>query len=128
MKKCIVLLVLLALVMITVSTQAKKDEVPLGSKGNGILCTDHFPVGPAKSTATLAEMAEALAFPPYPYEDTFTLHSYPSSNYKLYLDFDGHKGYRAWDPAGDGADFSEAERLLIQKIWFLTSNCPPLST
>jgi hypothetical protein len=126
MKKFILLLLLLAMVMLATSLQAQdEEELPLGSRGKGILMTDHFPTRSAGAAATMArqgkEKAGALAYPPYPYEDTFLLHSYPTSNYKLYIDFDGWKGYKAWDPAGDGAAFSDAEKLLIQKIWYLTS-------
>ena len=126
MKKFIVFLLLLALVVSPVATQAKKDKSPpLGSRGEGILCTDDFSARPARAAAALEKLTAELSYPPYPYEDTFLLHSYPSSNYKLYIDFDGYIDgeyvYTAWDPDGDGASFSEAERLLIQKIWYLTS-------
>jgi hypothetical protein len=126
MKKFILLLLLLAMVMSAAPVFALDDEeLPLGSRGKGVLMTDHFSGRPAGAAATMAregkEKAEASDFPPYPYGDTFLLHSYPSSNYKLYIDFDGHRGYKAWDPAGDGTAFSESELLLIQKIWFLTS-------
>jgi hypothetical protein len=129
MKKFSLILMLLALVMLATSLQAQEDEeLPLGSRGKGILFTDHFPDRSAQSAGAAATMARqgkekagAMAFPPYPYGDTFLLHSYPTSNYKLYIDFNGHRGYKAWDPAGDGTAFSEPELLLIQKIWYLTS-------
>ncbi len=110
-------------------TNAYGEEKPtLGSRGEGILRTDHFPARPERAASAAAmkdQQPAALEYPPYPYEDTFLLHSYPSSSYKLYIDFDGYIDgeyvYTVWDPNGDGATFSEAERLLIQKIWYCTS-------
>jgi beta-lactam-binding protein with PASTA domain len=133
MKKIILLLLLLALLMPATVTQAgndkdkgdKKDEIlPLGSRGNGVLCTDHF-VRPERAASAVALELEQMSFPPYPYEDTFTLHSNPGNSHMLYLDVDGHteygETYEVWDPDGDGASFSDNEKLLIQKMWFLIS-------
>ena len=122
MKKLILVLVLLALVVSPAAIHAKKDQAPLGSRGNGVLCTDDFSARPARSDAALEKLAEELSYPPYPYEDTFKLHSCPSSDQKLYIDLDGHKGgYKAYDTDGDPSTFSNAERLEIQKIWYCTS-------
>ena len=63
---------------------------------------------------------------------TFNLHSLPNANHTIYLDFDGHvttgttwnsqSGINsidspAYDPSGNGAAFSDAELLRIQRIW-----------
>ncbi|MAI72857.1 MAG: hypothetical protein CMM01_18390, partial [Rhodopirellula sp.] len=64
--------------------------------------------------------------------DTFLLHSLPNANHTIYLDFDGHttEGTTwnsqsgrssivspAYDPAGNGASFTDAELAQIQGIW-----------
>ena len=65
-------------------------------------------------------------------EDTFRLHSLPTADHTIYLDFDGHvtegttwnasSGISsivspAYDPAGNGASFTDAELTRIQGIW-----------
>ncbi len=125
-EKTIVLPVVFTLIMFlcllgAVAEVYGKEKPTLGSRGEGILCTDQFPARPARTAAMKAIQAKALEYPPYPYEDTFLLHSYPSSSYKLYIDFDGHDIYTAWDIDDDPSTFSDAERLLIQKMWYLTS-------
>lgn len=71
--------------------------------------------------------------PAFPLNQTFFLHSNPGANYTIYLDFDGetttgtqwNTSYNggnaivspAYDPAGDGAAFSNSELLQIQRIW-----------
>jgi hypothetical protein len=68
-----------------------------------------------------------------PLADTFLLHSKPNSNRKIFLDFDGHalsgNGWTAsynggtnidapaWDTDGNPANFGDAERTAIQRIW-----------
>ncbi|RYB92656.1 hypothetical protein EUA06_06875 [Nocardioides glacieisoli] len=67
-----------------------------------------------------------------PLDQTFLLHSKPGSTKTIYLDFNGgtasgtgwHASYPttpttqpAWDPAGNGAAFSDAELTSIQTIW-----------
>jgi subtilisin-like proprotein convertase family protein len=61
--------------------------------------------------------------------ETFQLHSNPSANHTIYLDFDGHTTGNvqgsswdnltspAWDLSGNGASFTDAERQTIQKVW-----------
>jgi len=121
MKKLFLPVFMLALIVSSPWTQAKKnEELPSGSRCSGGLCTDQFRPRPAKAMS-LEEQAKALANPPFPYEDTFLLHSYPSSNQKLFIDFDGHRRYSAWDTDGDIDTFSDAERLVIQLIWYSVS-------
>jgi hypothetical protein len=65
-------------------------------------------------------------------EDTFLLHSLPTANHTIYLDFDGHvtegttwnsqSGISsivspAYDPEGNGAGFTDSELNRIQGIW-----------
>jgi hypothetical protein len=128
-RTCIMLLCLLGAVLPAYG----KERPPLGSRGRGILCTDFFPARPERTAAKQLKQAEAKdwEYPPFPLEDTFTLHSNPGASHRLYIDFDGYVDdywepptifvYTAWDPNGDGASFSEAELLWIQKIWYLTS-------
>lgn len=69
---------------------------------------------------------------PYPYAQTFQLHSKPGSAHTIYLDFDGAHvagtawndnglpagDYVGWDPSGDGfTTFSTAEQDAIQSVW-----------
>jgi Ca2+-binding RTX toxin-like protein len=76
---------------------------------------------------------EAPSTAPYPYEDTFALHSKPGSKRTIYLDFDGHTvSGTAWQAAyslaepttvmpfdsdGNPAGFSDMEKDKIQSIW-----------
>ncbi len=65
-------------------------------------------------------------------EDTFFLHSKPDATKTIYLDFDGftatgtpwNSSYNRdpivsppYDPAGDGAEFSNAELVVMQQLW-----------
>ena len=67
-----------------------------------------------------------------PLDQTFLLHSKPGTAKTIYLDFDGgaasatgwHTSYPttpttqpAWDPAGNGAAFTDSELTSIQTIW-----------
>ncbi|CAH0537569.1 PKD domain-containing protein [Vibrio marisflavi] len=68
---------------------------------------------------------------PYPYDQTFLLHSKPNSTKVIYLDFDGYlTSGRAWnqdygepidaqpfDTDGNSASFSTSEQDAIQQIW-----------
>ena len=69
---------------------------------------------------------------PYPYGQTFQLHSKPGSAHTIFLDFDGAHvagtawnasglpvgDYVGWDPSGDGfTTFSTAEQDAIQSVW-----------
>jgi len=129
------LIMFLCLLGVVANAYAKDERATMRSHGRGILCTDQFGDRPARTAVQQLEQAAAMAYPPLPLEDTFTLHSYPSSVYKLYIDFNGDTSTildddnvtiiplvcEAWDPDGDGDSFSDAEKLLIQKIWYLVS-------
>ena len=70
----------------------------------------------------------------FPLSQTFLLHSKPSANRVIYLDFDGHTlsgdawtdNYNGgndivappWDTDGNPSSFSTAEQTAIQQIWF----------
>jgi len=70
---------------------------------------------------------------PYPYADTFTLHSRPTSTKVIYLDFDGYTvtgtgwntSYTAgsaftaepFDADGTSSSFSDSEKDIIQSVW-----------
>ncbi len=69
-------------------------------------------------------------------ENTFLLHSRPTASKTIYLDFDGFSARGtpwnssrgrdpivspAWDPAGNGAAFTNGELLQIQTIWQLVT-------
>jgi hypothetical protein len=77
---------------------------------------------------------EAIA--PFPVDQTFLLHSKPGSNRTIYIDVDGHNvsgtywntgggqglnvpdgDYPAWDPANNGAAFTDPEKEEVQSVW-----------
>jgi hypothetical protein len=73
---------------------------------------------------------------PYPLDQTFALHSKPDSQYTIFIDVDGATvddtewhdqfpatpaDHPAWDPAGDGEDFSAGELELVQAVWALVA-------
>ncbi|WP_435745540.1 fibronectin type III domain-containing protein, partial [Nocardioides sp. SYSU DS0663] len=89
---------------------------------------DHTEAGHTETGSAAATTAQA------PLAETFALHSKPGSQRTIYLDFDGADvsdtewnrdpdypltaGWHAgWDPAGDGATFSSAERAEVQSVW-----------
>jgi PKD repeat protein len=80
------------------------------------------------------EAAQALDAPqaaPFPYSETFNLHSRPGASRKIYLDFNGHtigatNAWRQYLPSGVAApydldgnpnSFSAAEQDVIQSVW-----------
>jgi Bacterial Ig-like domain/Bacterial pre-peptidase C-terminal domain len=84
-------------------------------------------------TAAAAAAAVPLAQGPFPYADTFLLHSKPGSLRTIYLDFNGHTIFdSAWNAYfgggapivmepfsldANGASFSSAEQDAIQVAW-----------
>lgn len=92
----------------------------------------HF-VEPAPAQAPRAEV---VAAPVAPLADTFSLHSNPGADLTIYLDVDGHNvsgtswnvndgvtaGFHpGWDPAGNGAAFSDPELLKVQQAWAIVA-------
>ena len=93
-------------------------------------------VEPAPDASDLST-PQPEAVPPFPLSQTFLLHSKAGSNRTIYLDFNGHTvsdtswnaptsqggsnlpngAHPAWDPAADGAAFSDSERELVQDVW-----------
>lgn len=93
-------------------------------------------VDPAHPDRTGAAPALAEVSPVAPLSETFTLHSNPGSTRKLLLDVDGATvsgsvwntmdglpdgTHPAWDPAGDGAGFSDDERAMVQEVWAMVA-------
>jgi len=82
---------------------------------------------PAGMPAAGTSSAPAVAPGPFPYAQTFTLHSRPNSTKKIYLKFDGYTttASSAWgafvgtafDTDGNPASFSTVEQDMIQGIW-----------
>ncbi len=84
-------------------------------------------------TAPPPESADPEPAAPFPYEDTFELHSRPTATKVIYLDFTGHTvngtawntsytGGSSFDAApfsidGDPTTYSDAERDVIQSVW-----------
>ncbi len=71
----------------------------------------------------------AVAGGTYDLAQTFRLHSNPTANHTIFLDFDGHTTgdvtgtswdnltSPAWDPGNNGPAFSDAERVTMQRVW-----------
>ncbi|HEY0657733.1 MAG TPA: PKD domain-containing protein, partial [Pyrinomonadaceae bacterium] len=86
---------------------------------------------PDEAEIAAAQAASAPQAAPYPYSETFALHSRPNSHRKIYLDFNGHtlsstnlwKSYLSsgvaapYDLDGAPGSFSTAEQDVIQSIW-----------
>lgn len=90
---------------------------------------------PAPATATPAAGASTPAATA-PLSQTFSLHSNPGANLTILLDFDGATvsgtqwntesgvttgAQPAWDPAGNGATFTDSERLRVQQVWAMVA-------
>jgi hypothetical protein len=93
-------------------------------------------VAPGEQPAAAPGQADlpVAAAPPYPYANTFQLHSKPGSNRVIYLDFDGEPipansawavnfnggiGWSApgYDTDGQPSTFSNAERDVVQEVF-----------
>ncbi|GAA1915911.1 hypothetical protein GCM10009815_08810 [Nocardioides marmoribigeumensis] len=91
---------------------------------------------PARDTAQASTdttgPSAAADVAPYPYDQTFALHSKPGSSRTIYLDFDGQLvtgtawneggvdgtvAQPAFDTDGDPAVFSRHERAVVQEVW-----------
>jgi hypothetical protein len=76
---------------------------------------------------TTVQNVPAVAEGPFPYLDTFRLHSNPGATKVIFLDFDGHTTVAAsnwgafvgtpFDRDGNPATFSNGEQDMIQEIW-----------
>ncbi|MFT5533182.1 MAG: hypothetical protein ACI8WM_000707 [Burkholderiaceae bacterium] len=69
------------------------------------------------TAAVTASVATSGGASPFPFEQTFKLHTKPDSTRVLYLNFTGQGSYPAFDTDKAPATFSNAERLLIQKVY-----------
>jgi hypothetical protein len=71
----------------------------------------------AVAAATLsASVATAGGVSPFPFDQTFKLHTKPDSTRVLYLNFTGQGTNPAFDLDKSPATFNNAERLVIQKV------------
>jgi len=126
----------LALTAQAVGNGNLKDQVPVpkkgkmgpkegivGPRGNSGLIIDNRPQQEKEKRDGLppGTVISPDGFPEIPLEDTFLLHSYPSSNQKLYLDFTGYKKEKPWSLDGDKFTFNDEERKRIQEIWYAVS-------
>ena len=68
------------------------------------------------ATSAMASVASAAGANPFPFDQTFRLHSKPDSTRVLYLNFIGQGSYPAFDTDKLPGTFSNAERLIIQKV------------
>ena len=87
---------------------------------------------PADATAAQSGTATTTATTTAPLGDTWRLHSLPGAQRTIYLDFDGgtvestwvnaqaglpSTSEPAWDPAHNGASFSDAELASVREVW-----------
>ncbi len=73
--------------------------------------------GSSMQAATVTTASATTLASPFPLEQTFKLHTKPGSSRVLYLNFVGQGTNPAFDLDKLPATFSNAERLMIQKIW-----------
>lgn len=95
------------------------NTMHVDSKGRVVYVDDQLVTsGDTMATATMsASVATAGTATPFPYDQTFTLHSKPDSTRTLYLNFTGQGTNPAFDMDKSPATFNNAERLVIQKVW-----------
>ena len=92
-------------------------------------CGKQFYVEPTEA-GPQAVVGDAAAAAPYPYDQTFSLHSRPGSQRTIYLDFGGATisntawnstiptfSAPAYDTDGAPGTFSNAERSVVQSVW-----------
>jgi PKD repeat protein len=72
--------------------------------------------GTMATAAITASVATAGGASPFPFDQTFKLHTKPDSTRVLYLNFTGQGTNPAFDTDKSPATFSNSERLLIQKV------------
>ncbi|MBD8870629.1 fibronectin type III domain-containing protein [Nocardioides donggukensis] len=115
----------------------ERDPAARLDRGGRLFYRDTAKAGAAGGAESGGPTTSARAVPaaPFPYAETFTLHSRPGSNRTIYLDFDGHSVVdTAWnDQAGvqarnypglsldASATFSDAERDIVQDVWLRVS-------
>ncbi len=105
----------------------ENDSTTWLSTDGRLYYVDSAPAGVAERTAQVERG-------PYPYDQTFTLHSKPGSLRTIFLDFDGatvsgtqwnapangglaNGSHPAWDPADNGPTFTDTEKDAIQSVW-----------
>ncbi|MBM4048247.1 MAG: hypothetical protein FJ279_24350, partial [Planctomycetes bacterium] len=107
----------------------------LGAAGRPVTEDPSLPIGAAgPSGPAAAPVVSGPHVAPFPYAQTFTLHSLPGASKIIYLDFNGHTtpGNTAWgktynggqpiitapfDMDGNPDAFSEEEQRVIQRVW-----------
>lgn len=107
----------------------REDETAWVDPQGAVFYIDPAPERPSRATPPVASPSAPLA-------ETFSLHSKPGASLTILLDFDGATvsgtawneangvlpgAHPAWDPAGDGAAFSAAERLAVQQVWAIVA-------
>ena len=73
--------------------------------------------GSTMQAAVTSTVSVTTVVSPFPLDQTFKLHTKPSSTRVLYLNFTGQGSNPAFDLDKLPATYSDAERLMIQKIW-----------
>jgi hypothetical protein len=91
----------------------------LDTKGRVLYVDDHIVPneGVMATEVVTASVAATTMSKPFPYEQTFLLHSKPDSTRSLYINFTGQGTNPPFDLDKSAFTFSNAERLLIQKVW-----------
>jgi hypothetical protein len=115
------------------SARRPSRDKPSAILTSAVLARHGLPDLPPPPHRTSTSEPGASVAAPYPYTDTFKLHSRPTSNRKLYLDFNGHstsgtrwnKDYtngntitsKPYDTDGAPNSFSANEQTLIQRVF-----------
>ncbi|WP_317201568.1 PKD domain-containing protein, partial [Janthinobacterium sp.] len=93
------------------------NSVHLDRKGRIVHIDEGVGDGTTAAGATATVAATTASPAPFPLAQTFTLHSKPDSTRVLFLNFKGQGSNPAFSLDGAPGTFSDAERLLIQKVW-----------
>lgn len=111
-----------------IAALAKDESAWFDRSGRAFFVEETAPAGDPAATGGTTTTGAA----PYPYAQTFALHSRPGSNRTLYIDFDGATvAGTAWntsynqasvtaepyDSDGNPASFSNAEQDVVQSVW-----------
>ncbi|MFO1418151.1 MAG: zinc-dependent metalloprotease family protein [Methylotetracoccus sp.] len=110
----------------------RRDESAVIDSDGRLLYIDDFPTHPPVGDEVGPRSRAQPEAAPFPYADTFRLHSRPGAQRTIYMDFDGHTvtgtqwnkdsgldtiNAPAFDIDGNAAAFSENELLRIQLAW-----------
>ncbi len=114
-------LALMGLHVVTPMAQARAESTVTPRSGSVAMITAAPSLRAAAEVATTSSATVTAPPAPYPYSQTFALHSAPGASRIIYLDFVGFSSATEtdspYDLDGDPTTFSEAEQDVIQNVW-----------